>query len=1095
MKNFYFTFSLFLLTIIIARAQLPPTFDLRNYNGNNYVTSVKSQQGGTCWTHGAMAAMEGNLLMTGNWAAAGETGEPNLAEYHLDWWNGFNQHFNEDLDPPTGTGLTVHEGGDYLVTSAYLSRGEGAVRDIDGQSYSSPPARYEDHYHLYYPEHIEWYTVGPNLENIDLVKSKIMEYGVMGTCMCYDGSFISNYIHYQPPSSTMDPNHAIAIIGWDDNKVTQAPMPGAWLCKNSWGSGWGNNGYFWISYYDKHAGHHPEMGAISFQDVVYYLYSDVYYHDYHGWRDTKPGTTEAFNAFIAESDDVLHSVNFYTAADDVSFTVKVYNDYDGAALQNELSSVSGSFSYRGLHTAELDQPVDLTAGDDFYLYIGLSQGGMPYDRTSDVPVLLGGGPKTIVPSTASPGESYYKENGNWKDFYYYNDPSGFQNTGNFCIKGLTVKGYSMKIGNVEIQDPAGNNNGLIDPGETVDAVITLHNDGFYDALAVTADYLTGDPYVSVNSGTLNFGDILQGQEGTATLNFTVSASAPIGHPVPGDLDVNCVSNGNPRNYLLDLDFVVGLIAEDFETGDLSKFEWETGGGADWTVVTDNPWEGSYCARSGDIGHDESTTLGIQMNVVTSGSISFYRKVSSESGYDFLRFYIDGNELDSWAGNVPWGEASYPVSPGIHTFQWTYTKDQAVSSGSDCGWIDYIRFPGIGPIPPAAVPYSTDFDEAGSLPAGWKNAFADEIDWTVNSGSTPSNNTGPSGDHTTGSGYYVYTEASDPNNPNKTALLVTPLFDLTGLIDVEVRFWYHMYGNAMGSLHLDVYHNDAWVNDVMTAISGNQGNQWNEKVLDLTQYAGEQIKMRFRGITGSSYTSDIAVDDFTIGGTQGNFITVDVKAFLEGPYTGSEMYRFLNTYGYLPLSQPYNIDPWFYNGTESVTALPNTDIVDWILLELRETPGDASTATGGTMVGMKAGFILRNGAIVDVDGMSPISFDLSITQNLYAVIWHRNHLGILSNYPLQASGINYSYDFTDGPDKVYGGELAHREIGTGVWGMISADGNCDNQVNTGDKIDVWAPQSGQSGYLSGDFNMDGNVGNQDKLDNWAPNAGSGGQVPD
>lgn len=424
--------ALIFLSAATLQAQYPSKYDLREVGEENYVTPIKSQSGGTCWAFGAYSSLESNLLMNGLWTGVGEAGQPDLAEYHLDWWNGFNNFFNADTEPPYD-GVEVHNGGNYLMTAAYLSRGEGAVRDVDAQSYSNPPDRFNDSYHYFYVRDIEWFTVGADLSNLNMVKQMVIDHGAVATCLRADDNFMStSYIHYQPVESYLPLNHAVGIIGWDDNlPVEGAPGPGAWLCKNSWGSQWGLGGYFWISYYDKYAGQEPTLGAVSFYNVEPSQYDKVYYYDYHAWRDELPQFSQAFNAFTVDKDFLLKAVNYFTVVDSADYTVIIYDDFIDGQLANPLAQASGYNAIKGLHTADLDNVIVFEAGDDFYIYMEFSEGGQAVDRnTRAMSPIVGGEFRGSVVSSAEAGQSYYFEDGSWHDLY------DFDNSANFCMKGL-----------------------------------------------------------------------------------------------------------------------------------------------------------------------------------------------------------------------------------------------------------------------------------------------------------------------------------------------------------------------------------------------------------------------------------------------------------------------------------------------------------------------------------------------------------------------------------------------------------------------------------------------------------------------------------
>jgi len=222
------------------------------------------------------------------------------------------------------------------------------------------------------------------------------------------------------------------------------------------------------------------------------------------------------------------------------------------------------------------------------------------------------------------------------------------------------------------------------------------------------------------------------------------------------------------------------------------------------------------------------------------------------------------------------------------------------------------------------------------------------------------------------------------------------------------------------------------------------------------------------------------------------IELELTVFLEGPFNGIDMDTDLNDLTILPLSQPYNTVPWNYGGTESVPSIPDVNIVDWVLVELRDAP-DAASATPATTVAQQAAFLKNDGSIVVMDGISNPLFPYTPVSQLFVVIWHRNHLGIMSANALTESGGVYSYDFTTPAGQAFGTD-AQKDLGGGVFGMYAGDANANGIVNLADKT-LWTNQAGTQGYNSSDFDMDSQTENKDKNDNWYPNVGESCQVPE
>lgn len=257
---------------------------------------------------------------------------------------------------------------------------------------------------------------------------------------------------------------------------------------------------------------------------------------------------------------------------------------------------------------------------------------------------------------------------------------------------IYLKAYApvLSIGNISIID---NNNGYPEPGETVTMKVNLVNSGGGKAYNVECNIVNNDPFISLLQNNWSAPVLAGNSSLQASFLVQISELAPNGHLTPF-LVTTMADGGFSATYTFLMS--LGMVVEDFETGNFNNFNWTFSGTSPWTITNQGAQQGQYCMRSGQITHNQFSTAKVTLNVISDGNISFYFKVSSEANYDFLVFSIDNTPVGSWSGNVGWTQVSFPVTAGERTFSWRYEKDYSISTGSDCAWVDFIVFPPIAP---------------------------------------------------------------------------------------------------------------------------------------------------------------------------------------------------------------------------------------------------------------------------------------------------------------------------------------------------------------------------------------------------------------
>ena len=393
------------------------SFDLRTQSPAK-LTAVRDQGAwGACWTFGTYGAMESDLL-------PGET----------DDFSEDNLVLNSGFDTGSTPAEKYDHGGNLTMATAYLTRWSGPVYESDdAYGDGTTPAGLSPRKHV---QDVSWYAPRASDTDNDRIKYALTTYGAVMATMSWQGAqnatspyynASTNAYYYNGSSGT---NHAVDIVGWDDNYAasnfsTTPPGNGAFIVRNSWGSGWGASGYFYLSYYDTQFARASDCAT--FEGVQSASnYGAIYQYDPLGYTAaTGYGSTTAWmaNMFTATSAQQLDAVGFYALAASTAYEV-----YAGPSLAGLTKVASGTLEQAGFHTVTVPAGTTWAAAGTFVVAVKLTTPGL------STPVALEYPSAGYASPTAATGQSYMSNDGtSWTDV-----AASYADT-NVCLKAYASR--------------------------------------------------------------------------------------------------------------------------------------------------------------------------------------------------------------------------------------------------------------------------------------------------------------------------------------------------------------------------------------------------------------------------------------------------------------------------------------------------------------------------------------------------------------------------------------------------------------------------------------------------------------------------------